>query len=93
MSPHQGVLTAKTLDARLFPRTSEVAMSNSEPWVTIEMTAKHLAVSQDTIRRWVEQRGLPAHRAGRFWRLKLSEVDEWVRDGGCEPDGREARAK
>lgn len=83
----------KALDARLFPRTSEVAMSNSEPWVTIEMAAKHLAVSQDTVRRWVEQRGLPARRAGRFWRLKLSELGEWVHGGGCESGGREARAK
>jgi len=66
-------------------------MSNSEPWVTIEVVAKHLAVSQDTIRRWVEQRALPAHRAGRFWRLKLSEVDEWVRGARSESDGREAR--
>ncbi len=62
-------------------------MPDSEPWVTIEVVAEHLAVSKDTVRRWIDKRGLPAHRAGRFWRLKLSEVDHWVRDGGATDGG------
>ncbi len=61
----------------------EDAMPDNEPWVSIETVAEHLAVSKDTIRRWIK-RGLPAHRAGRFWRLRLSEVDAWVRDGGAQ---------
>ncbi len=65
----------------------EVAMPDSESWVSIETVAEHLAVSKDTIRRWIK-RGLPAHRVGRFWRLRLSEVDAWVRDAGAadQPD-------
>jgi excisionase family DNA binding protein len=52
-----------------------------EPWVTLKDVAEHLQVSDETIHRWMDTRGLPAHRAGRVWRFKLSEVDQWVRSG------------
>lgn len=37
--------------------------------------------SHDTVYRWVQTRGLPAHRVGRLWKFKVSDVDAWVRDG------------
>ena len=49
--------------------------------------AEHLKVRQDTIYSWIENRGLPAHRVGRFWRFKLVEVDEWVRSGLAGNEG------
>jgi len=52
-----------------------------EPWVSLEEIAQHLAVSQDTVHRWIRSRGLPAHKVGRIWRFKVTEVDEWVRAG------------
>jgi excisionase family DNA binding protein len=52
-----------------------------EPWVSLDDVAQHLGVSTDTIHRWLRTRGLPAHKAGRLWKFKLSEVDEWVRAG------------
>lgn len=55
---------------------------NTEPWVTAEHVAEHLGVAKDTVYRWREQKGLPAHRVGRLWKFQLSEVDEWVRTGG-----------
>ena len=30
--------------------------------------------------------GLPAHRVGRLWKFKLSEVDDWVRAGGADDE-------
>lgn len=32
----------------------------------------------------VNARRLPAHRVGRLWKFKLSELDEWVRASGAE---------
>ena len=52
-----------------------------EPWVSLEEIAQHLAVSQDTVHRWIRNRGLPAHQVGRIWRFQVTEVDEWVRAG------------
>ncbi len=56
-----------------------------EPWVSLEEIAQHLAVSQDTVHRWIRNRGLPAHQVGRIWRFKVTEVDEWVRADKADP--------
>lgn len=58
----------------------------AELWVSVENVAKHLGVAKDSVYRWIEQKGLPAHRMGRLWKLKVSEVDEWVRQGGAAAD-------
>jgi excisionase family DNA binding protein len=50
----------------------------SEPWVSVEDVAKHLGVAKDSVYRWIENEGLPAHKLGRLWKFKLSAVDEWV---------------
>lgn len=55
----------------------------AEPWVSVDDVARHLGVAKDSVYRWIENRGLPAHRMGRLWKFKLSEVDDWVRDGGA----------
>ena len=54
----------------------------SEPWVSVEDVERDLAVAKDSVYRWVESRGLPAHKLGRLWKFKLSEVDDWVRADG-----------
>jgi excisionase family DNA binding protein len=61
----------------------------SEAWVGADEVARHLDVAKDTIYRWIETRALPAHRVGRLWKFKLSEVDAWVERGGAgdEPRG------
>jgi len=48
---------------------------------------KHLGVAKDSVYRWIETRGLPAHKIGRLWKFRLSEIDGWVEaDGAAEPD-------
>lgn len=59
---------------------------NAEPWVSVEEVAKHLGVAKDSVYRWIESRALPAHRIGRLWKFKLTEVDEWVRTRGAGTD-------
>ena len=61
-------------------------MSINERWVSVEEVAAHLGVNKDSIYRWVERKGLPVHRVGRLFRFKLSEIDEWVREGGAGND-------
>ena len=57
-------------------------MASEEGWVGIAEVAAHLSVAKDSIYRWVETKGFPAHRVGRLLRFRLSEVDEWVKTGG-----------
>jgi excisionase family DNA binding protein len=70
-------------------------MTAEERWVGVEDVAAHLGVNKDSVYRWIEKMGLPAHRVGRLFRFKLSEVDEWVKSGGAaEPDSQNpARGK
>lgn len=56
-------------------------MSVEERWVGVDGVAQHLGVAKDSVYRWIDERGLPAHRVGRLFRFKLSEVDAWVRQG------------
>jgi excisionase family DNA binding protein len=61
-----------------------------EQWVSVEQIASHLNVRALTIYKWLERKKMPAHKVGRLWRFKISEVDAWVRKGGAaEPKSRE----
>ena len=52
-----------------------------EKWVNLEDVAEHLSLSQDTVRTWIKEGKLPAYKAGKRYKFKISEVDEWVRTG------------
>lgn len=54
-------------------------MATEERWVGVQDVAAHLGVAKDSVYRWIDERGLPAHRVGRLFRFKLSEIDDWVR--------------
>jgi len=64
-------------------------MSN-DPWVSLDAIARHLDVSKDSVYRWIDQRNMPAHKGGRKWKLKVSEVDAWVREGDAGEDARKS---
>ena len=53
-------------------------------WISVAEVASHLGVARDTVYRWIDSRGMPAHRVGRFWKFQLSEVDEWVKSGEAD---------
>ena len=64
-----------------------------ERWVGVDDVAKHLGVNKDSVYRWIDKMGLPAHRVGRLFRFKLSEIDEWVKSGGAaEPERQNPKA-
>lgn len=59
-------------------------MQNIESWYSVQDVARHLGVSKESIYRWLERRQIPAHRVGRLWKFKPSEVDRWVMDGKAD---------
>lgn len=59
-------------------------MTELEPWFSVEEIARHLGVSKETIYRWLERESIPAHRMGKLWKFKPSEVDKWVMNGGAK---------
>jgi len=57
-----------------------------ERWYSMNEIAEHLGVSRDTVLSWIKEKKMPAHRVGRLWKFKVSEVDEWIRANGGEND-------
>lgn len=58
----------------------------AETWVGVEDVAHYIGVSPDTVYRWIERKGLPAHKVGRLWKFKLADIDAWVRSGAVTDD-------
>ena len=50
-------------------------------WIGIEEAAAYLGVTKDTIRNWIRKNNIPAHKIGKLWKFKRSELDEWVKSG------------
>ena len=61
--------------------------STPEKWSSLDVIAEHLGVSKDTIYRWIASKKMPAHKIGRLWKFKISDVDEWIRSGGARDTG------
>ena len=52
-----------------------------EPWVSVNQVAMHLGIKRETVYIWIGRKGMPAHKVGRLWKFKLTEIDIWVRSG------------
>ncbi len=50
-------------------------------WIGIEQAAQYLGVNKDTIRNWIKRNSVPAHKVGKLWKFKKSELDEWIQSG------------
>ena len=53
----------------------------TEKWSSIEEVAEHIQVHKDTIRNWIRDGKIPAHKIGKQWRFRLSEIDKWIESG------------
>ncbi|MCT7842861.1 MAG: helix-turn-helix domain-containing protein [Lactobacillus iners] len=55
---------------------------NVDKWIGIEEVADYLGVNKDTIRNWIKKgNGVPAHKIGKLWKFKKSELDDWIKSG------------
>lgn len=54
-------------------------MDLTERWVSVDEVARHLGIKRDTLYKWIKRTDIPAHKVGRLWKFKLSEVDLWAR--------------
>ena len=63
--------------------------SGREALLTPEEVADVLKVSIYTVRRWINQRSLPAYKVGRSWRIEPAEFERWLQ-GNRQPDRAEA---
>lgn len=55
---------------------------SNERWIGIEEAAEYLGVKPSTLREWIKrEKDVPAHKIGKFWKFKCSELDDWVKSG------------
>lgn len=52
-----------------------------EKWVNLDDIANHLSVSKDTIRAWIKANKISYYKAGKQYKFKISEIDDYVRNG------------
>ena len=45
---------------------------------------KYLGISRDTALRWIATKNMPAHKVGKNWKFKVSEIDECIKEGQAE---------
>jgi excisionase family DNA binding protein len=55
----------------------------TDRWMSVDEIAEYLGVSKDTVYSWVNDKGMPGYKVGRFWKFKRDDVDAWVRAGGA----------
>ena len=52
-------------------------------WLSVDEIAEYLGISKDTVYTWVANKNMPGHKAGRLWKFKKREIDEWMRASGA----------
>ena len=58
-------------------------MNLQENYINLEEAAVYLGIKPATLRSWIKDpdNEVPAHKVGRMWKFKRSEIDEWINRG------------
>jgi excisionase family DNA binding protein len=57
-----------------------------DKWLSVDEIAAYLGVKRDTIYKWISRKQLPGHKAGRLWKFRKTEVDNWILNGNNQPE-------
>ena len=58
-----------------------------DKWISIEEAAEYLGVKSGTIRDWIRKgKDISAHKIGKKWKFKRTEIDKWVSSGKSAMD-------
>lgn len=51
-------------------------------YISIDEAAEYLGIKTVTLRNWIKREtSIPAHKIGKLWKFKRSELDAWVQSG------------
>ncbi|HHT9167048.1 MULTISPECIES: helix-turn-helix domain-containing protein [Legionella] len=56
----------------------------NDRWLSVDEIGEYLGVKRDTIYNWINEKKMPAHKIGRLWKFKVSQVDAWVEAGSAD---------
>lgn len=52
-----------------------------ENYIGIEEASVFLNIKPVTLRKWLKDKCIPAHKIGKQWKFKRSELEKWVLSG------------
>ena len=71
-------LQSKTAGVRKMNKKNAI----EDNYISIDEAAEYLGIKTVTLRNWIKKKpDLPAHRIGKLWKFKRSELDEWIASG------------
>lgn len=56
-------------------------------WLSVDDVAAYLGIRRDTIYKWIDRKRMPAHKVGRLWKFRKSDIDQWVMSGMADESG------
>lgn len=57
----------------------------NDNYISIDEAAEYLGIKTVTLRNWIKKDPeIPAHKIGKLWKFKRSELDAWVQSGKAE---------
>lgn len=56
----------------------------TDRWLSVQEIAHYLGISKETVYRWLDSKKIPAHKIGKQWKFKISEIDTWVKNGEAQ---------
>lgn len=62
-------------------RENKMDNTYTDGWIGIDEAAKYMDVTKDTVRNWIKKTDIPAHKIGKLWKFKRSELDSWIKSG------------
>ena len=61
----------------------------NDRWLSVDEIGEYLGVKRDTVYKWINDKGMPAHKIGRLWKFKISQVDAWVEATSAQETGKQ----
>lgn len=61
-------------------RCAEMSENITERFISVKEAAEYLGVTRNTVLNYISDRGLPALKIGKLWKIKPSELDKWIED-------------
>jgi excisionase family DNA binding protein len=58
--------------------------ATSKRWMSLDDVAAYLGIKRDTAYKWIKRKRMPAHKVGRLWKFRQSEIDEWLQSKQSE---------
>ena len=59
-------------------KAGSISNRTFEPLLTADEAAEHLRIHVKTLQRLAREQRVPSVRMGKYWRFRLSPLDQWV---------------